>query len=213
MAPSFYVGHSEQDKKRQQPILDYDWRTNRYTPAKLPGFRAPSAQQYRVEIGFNHNVSSPGCDSTLASYVDETVLSRSWQLIGNITSLYPGSDVSGGIYLYRRQSILLAYLVQQQIASQQARKSSQNNLEPFRICETGFGSGHSAALFLASAPNVEVVTFDKFDRPYQTATFKALKGYFGNRLTRVIGDSCKTVKSFRKQCDFLHGSSRENACD
>ena len=54
---------------------------------------------------------------------------------------------------------------------------------------------------------MEVVSFDKFDRPYQLASFYALRSYFGKRLTRSIGDSCKTVKSYGKQCDFLHGSS------
>ena len=53
----------------------------------------------------------------------------------------------------------------------------------------------------------ETLSFDKFERPYQLASFYALRGYFGKRLTRSIGDSCKTVKNYGKQCDFLHGSS------
>ena len=85
--------------------------------------------------------------------------------------------------------------------------SRPEKLKPFRVCETGYGSGHSAALFLSSAPNVELVTFDKFDRPYQTATFSALRSLYGKRLSRVVGDSCITVKQYKKQCDFLHGSS------
>ena len=61
-----------------------------------------------------------------------------------------------------------------------------------------------------TAPNVEVVTFDTFDRPYQTASFYALQGVFGSeRLTRVIGDSCDTVSHYKGHCDFLHGSSRK----
>lgn len=206
MAPSYYVGYSEQTGKLRLPELKYDWMKNRFAAPKLPGYLVPKAQSKYLDMSFNRNVLSPRCNATLGFYVDEAMLDDSWQLIHNITSQFPGSDVSGGIFLYKRQTILLAYLVQQQIASR-AAKGGRNYLEPFRICETGFGSGHSAALFLSSAPNVEVVTFDKFDRPYQDATFSALRGYFGDRMYRVVGNSCRTVKSFKKQCDFLHGSS------
>ena len=210
MAPSFHVGHSEQsDRKLLLPPLSYDWRTTRFAATKLPGLLVPRKTQSKYDVSFNRNMLSPRCNATLGSYIDEGMLQESWRLIHNITSLYPGSDVSGGLFLYPRQTILLTYLVQREIASRAAKNTASENLEPFRICETGFGSGHSAALFLSSAPNVEVVSFDKYDRPYQSASFSALQGYFGHRLTRVVGDSCDTVKTYKKGCHFLHGSSRE----
>mmetsp|Transcript_27038 Transcript_27038/g.41413 ORF Transcript_27038/g.41413 Transcript_27038/m.41413 type:complete len:276 (-) Transcript_27038:249-1076(-) len=117
-----------------------------------------------------------------------------------------------------------------------------SNNRPFQICETGFGAGHSAALFLSSFDNddvkmdVRVVTFDKFDRPYQLPIVKKLQQKFEGRLTYIQGNSCKTVPAYleKKQehrngsgrtrdetdgnnvnddtfdfagCDFLHGSS------
>lgn len=205
MAPSFYVGHSEQMmKKYPMPMLNYDWRnTRRFVAPKLPGLLVPKETKSKYDVAYNKEVLPPRCNTTLGSYIDEEILYDSWKLIHNITLLYPGSEVSGGIFLYPRQSMLISYLIQREIAS----RAAQNDFEPFRVCETGFGSGHSAALFLSSHPNVEVVSFDKFDRPYQNAAFLALRGVYGKRLTRSIGDSCLTVKAYGKQCDFLHGSS------
>ncbi|KAL7552327.1 hypothetical protein ACHAWF_015555 [Thalassiosira exigua] len=208
LAPSFYVGHSEQKKYDLEPELKYDWKSEKFAARKLPGLLLPLDQQYKYDVQPNRNVSIPRCNQTLDSYVDENMLRDSWGMIDKITELYPGSDVSGGIFLYQRQQLLIAYLVQQEIASRAADGLDPNNVKPFRVCETGFGSGHSAALFLSAAPNVEVVTFDKFNRPYQNAIVHGLWGYFGRRrLTRVFGDSCETVKSYGKKCDFLHGSS------
>ena len=35
-----------------------------------------------------------------------------------------------------------------------------------------------------------------------------MRSFFGSRrLSRVVGDSCSTVKAFGKKCDFVHGSS------
>lgn len=206
MAPSFYVGHSEQMmSKYPMPMLNYDWRETRlFVAPRLPGKLVTKETKSKYDVAYNKVVLPPRCNATsLASYIDEEMLHDSWNLIHNITLLYPGSDVSGGIFLYPRQSMLLSYLIQNEIASRAAR----NNFEPFRVCETGFGSGHSAALFLSSHPNVEVVSFDWFDRPYQNAAFLALRGYYGKRLTRSFGDSCNTVKAYGKDCDFFHGSS------
>ncbi len=208
MAPSFYVGHSEQtDRKLALPLLSYDWRTKQFVATKLPGMLTPRITQSKYDVRFNKVVLQPRCNATLSTYIDEGMLKESWELVHNITSLYPESDVSGGIFLYPRQMILLTYLVQRQIALRAEINEASD--EPFRICETGFGSGHSAALFLSMGPNVEVVSFDKFDRPYQSASFVALQDYFGKRLTRKIGNSCSTVEKYTKTCHFLHGSSRE----
>ncbi len=206
MAPGFYVGYSEQFdvRKYNLPMLDYDWIQHKFVAPTLPG-RLVLKKQSKYDVALNRNVQPPVCNATLLDhYIDTDMLEDSWQLINNVTSLHPGSDVSGGIYLYPRQAMLLVYLVQREVAS---RANMQKILQPFRVCETGFGSGHSAALFLSSAPNIEVVSFDKFDRPYQNAAFSARRSLYGNRLSRVVGDSCNTVKQYRKKCDFLHGSS------
>lgn len=209
MAPGFYVGHSEQFdvKKYNLPLLDYDWNRRKFVAPTLPG-QLLLKKQSKYDVALNRNVSPPVCNTTfLDHYIDTGMIEESWQLINNITSLHPGSDVSGGIYLYPRQAMLLVYLVQREVASRARMRNSQKTLQPFRVCETGFGSGHSAALFLSSAPNIQVVSFDKFDRQYQNAAFSALRSLYGNRLTRVVGDSCNTVKQYKKKCDFLHGSS------
>lgn len=211
MAPGFHVGHSEQFhlKKYNLPMLDYDWNRHKFVAPTLPGRLVPKKQS-KYEVVLNRNVQPPVCNTTsLGHYIDTDMLEESWQIINNITSLHPGADVSGGIYLYPRQAMLLVYLVQREVAARAKIRKRQKTLQPFRVCETGFGSGHSAALFLSSGPNIEVVSFDKFDRPYQNAAFSALRSLYGygKRLTRVVGDSCKTVKQYKKKCDFLHGSS------
>merc|ERR1712238_116235 len=70
-------------------------------------------------------------------------------------------------------------------------------------------------------PNVEVVSFDRFDRPNQIPSFLALESYFGNhhgvggteeeqpRIQRIAGDSCINARNYKKECHFLHGSSSE----
>lgn len=208
VAPSFYVGQSEMITAPifAVPLPTYNWERARFEPARLPGetfYKKPEKNKYH-SFALQQDVKTPGCNATLGSYIDENMLSDSWQMIQNITSLFPASDVSGGIFLYERQALLLAYLVQRESASMAAATSNKQ----FVICETGFGSGHGAALFLSSSPNVQVISFDKYDRPYQSAVFYALRSLFGSsRLMRVVGDSCSTVKQFGKKCDFIHGSS------
>ena len=160
LAPSFYVGQSEKITKKlfAVPLPTYSWERARFEPARLPGqtFYKPEKNKYR-SIALQQDVKTPGCNATLGSYIDENMLSDSWQMIENVTSLYPASDVSGGIFLYKRQALLLAYLVQRESASMAAAASDKQ----FLICETGFGSGHGAALFLSSSPNVQVVRVNR----------------------------------------------------
>jgi len=58
-----------------------------------------------------------------------------------------------------------------------------------------------------------VISFDKFDRPYQPAVVAQIRKQYGeDRLHIVKGDSCKTVPSYLQKvdfpgCDFLHASS------
>mmetsp|Transcript_2119 Transcript_2119/g.2853 ORF Transcript_2119/g.2853 Transcript_2119/m.2853 type:complete len:240 (+) Transcript_2119:709-1428(+) len=93
-------------------------------------------------------------------------------------------------------------------------KEQGKTIDWFRVCETGFGSGHSSALFLSAAKHVKVVTFDKFDRPYQKQSVQILNKLFSvdgeDRLEYRAGDSCKELTKYVEeggQCDFLHGSS------
>lgn len=116
-----------------------------------------------------------------------------------------GSKVSGGIFLYPRQSFLFIRLIQELEKQQQPI---------IRVCETGFGGGHSSALFLAASPRVQLITFDKFDRPYQPPAIQLLQERFGtDRITHVAGDTCKTVPEHfnntatSQYCDVIHGSS------
>jgi len=132
-----------------------------------------------------------------------------WDAINSIVDGFPNSDVSGGISLYPRQQMFLDSLIRQE----QHSKSLKGDQGPFRICETGFGAGHSAAFFLSLGDDVQVISFDKFDRPYQPAIVRQIRKQFGeDRLHIVEGDSCKTVPSYLQKndfpgCDFLHASS------
>ena len=142
-----------------------------------------------------------------------------WEEIQNITSKYPKAPVSGGIFLYKRQQNLLKFLVQTLSTRFQAKYGRK-----MRFCETGFGSGHLASFILAGTDAVDVITFDKFNRPYQIPIADMLSKKYPNRFLKVVGDSCQTVPKYlmsnwtnapledlqkveQVQCDFLHGSS------
>ena len=143
-------------------------------------------------------------EAVVGSNVFET-----WNEIDQLVSHFPSAKVSGGIYLYARQAALLTSLIKM-------HTSRMKQTDVFYLCETGYGSGHSAALFLAASENVKVITFDKFDRPYQLSTIDILKKKFpgnGNlpsRIEHYAGDSCKEYGKYVENggiCDFLHGSS------
>lgn len=89
------------------------------------------------------------------------------------------------------------------------RQDSKNR---FLVCETGFGAGHSAALWLTSSPNIDVLVFDNLDRPYQVDCLELLRNRFPGRIKSIAGDTCKTVPQHFKAdgaqpCDFVHASS------
>lgn len=149
---------------------------------------------------------------------------RHWKYIDDITNRqFPNARVSGGIFLYPRQATILTRLIQRVHAGFRDHKKT------ITICETGYGSGHSMALFQeasASIGPVRVISFDKFDRPYQMPIWNHLNNTIsasgrtselqkrGNHNTKksfdfVKGDSCKTVPSHlpHLHCDILHGSS------
>ena len=151
-------------------------------------------------------------------------LISSWQSIDATVAKYPKARISGGIFLYPIQQQLFFIVVEIMERALQASLPDR----PLRICETGFGAGHSAALFLAASRNTAVVTFDKFDRPYQRPAANLLTNKYPNRFATVAGDSCLTVPTTlsskwdpkpvpisengklmtkKIQCDMLHGSS------
>jgi len=161
-------------------------------------------------------------EQTYRSMPPEELLS-SWQSIDAQVAAYPQARVSGGIFLYPRQQVLFS-----EIVDKFAKGLASHPGRPLRICETGFGAGHSAALFLAASPNTVVVSFDRFDRPYQKPAAQILLKKYPTRFTTITGNSCLTVPETLSskwnpepvdirengeltskpiQCDLLHGSS------
>ena len=166
-----------------------------------------------------------------------------WQAIDNTTAKYlsKNTKVSGGLFLYPRQANLFAKVMEDLISLHHQKqkhnhdhKHDQNR--PFQVCETGFGSGHSTAFFLSQSEDAQIVTFDKFDRPYQIPVVELLQQEFPDRIQHVAGNSCETLPQFFKEsesdiesnqqqhqqklkhrtrislpsfqrCDLLHGSS------
>lgn len=150
--------------------------------------------------------------STDGGIIGESVY-RHWKSIDEtINQKFPHARVSGGIFLYPRQSSILTHLIRRVHAGQIGHEKTVT------ICETGYGSGHSMALFQdasASIGPVRVVSFDKFDRPYQLPIWHSLNQTISTAYNNkrsfdfVKGDSCKTVPKHLAsfQCDILHGSS------
>ena len=138
-----------------------------------------------------------------------------WGSIDELVKRYPNAKVSGGIFLYDLQSAMLSSVVKE-LATQVYEKEGRS----LNVCETGFGAGHSAALFLEASPHVTVHSFDMFDRPYQDQIIEEILNSGKTRRLRIHqGNSCITVPMWLKErlvksvskhllkCDFLHGSS------
>jgi len=132
---------------------------------------------------------------------------------------------SGGIFLYERQAHILLAITIRLLQWQDSEKR-------LMVCETGFGAGHSAILWLTAGTGVvldnttmEVVSFDSFDRVYQEQAIIWIEEHLidtpidsvrGNmmELTSIKGNSCDTVPQFfmvnkkvKGLCDIIHGSS------
>lgn len=198
--------------------------SNFVCPSRARYFRDRMADEVDKALNvFTTIVESDVCpnDGSIGSTLPSH-LAKHWRAINDIVESFPGSKVSGGIFLYPLQASLLSSIVEVLGTSLYARE--KRNLT---VCETGFGASHSAALFLASSQFSHVHTFDKFDRPYQLPLLKQLQSKFAGRLTHHKGDSCKTVPRVLTatgaasrndntvKCDFLHGSSlcRSDNCD
>ena len=143
-----------------------------------------------------------------------------WNELDSITASYKGSRISGGLFLYPRQTQMLTKLIDNLLRwkEEEHRHDMSNERNFLQICETGFGAGHSASFFLAISNKTKVISFDKFDRPYQLPILEKLKQTYTDRLHHVPGNSCKSVPNFFKEssnhnldafqgCDLIHGSS------
>jgi len=167
------------------------------------------------------------CASMNASSIDGSIIGESvfhqWKYIDEtIEREFPNSKVSGGIFLYPRQASILTHLIKCIHAGLGDRRKM------ITVCETGYGAGHSMALFQEASTfigPVRVISFDKFDRPYQLRIWHHFNKTISASPIRqpqndddhnrkklfdfVEGDSCKTVPNHLPsfQCDILHGSS------
>jgi hypothetical protein len=127
-------------------------------------------------------------------------LERLWMQIDSIVAQHPNLPVSGGVFLCPRHTAMLTLIT---------KALDRKTKRPLQICETGFGGGHSMALFLDAAPTAEFYSFETYERRYQNRVWKLLLNHTDSRKKRFIGDSCLSVpaKFPDLQCDLLHGSS------
>ena len=76
-----------------------------------------------------------------------------------------------------------------------------------RICEIGFNAGHSAFIFLASNPNVSLVSFDLGRYPFTKVMAEHIQSLFPGRFNIIYGDTTKTVPeantTLYKACDMV----------
>ena len=92
---------------------------------------------------------------------------RSWAALDAALRARVGAipDASDGIFLYEDQ---MAHALQAV-----ARHAAQRGAAA--VCETGFGAGHSATLFMTIA-NVTVLSFDEMALPHQRAALEQEQG-------------------------------------
>jgi len=225
LMPHFYIGHSKEQKEFLWPSSKFKYNPNNamliteYVPGKS------RANKRNENLSSQYSGSIPNSKQVDKAF-QKGIFQPLWHEIDTITASYNGSKISGGIFLYPRQTILIANLILElvklkellkELPKQRPKKRPKKGMKTrgrsysekvVTVCETGFGAGHSAALFLSLSPNVNVITFDKFDRPYQIPIALKLKKKFPNRFRIVQGDSCETLPEYLNlKCDFLHGSS------
>ena len=177
----------------------------------------------RTEQDITNHSKNDFCDSINTSPMDGGVIGesvfRQWNYIDEtIEREFPKSKVSGGIFLYPRQASILTHLTK----IIHAGLGDGDHSKTITICETGYGSGHSMALFQEASISIgpiRLISFDKFDRPYQLPIWHHFNesssisaGDDHNRTKTfdyVKGNSCETVPKHLQliQCDVLHGSS------
>lgn len=83
----------------------------------------------------------------------------------------------------------------------------------FNVCQTGYGQGHSAAMFLEASPNVNLQLMARLNLTTQTSLLYSLQTTkdYQNRIKHKKCDSCLYMLELERkngiQCDFLHGLS------
>lgn len=207
--------------------LFHTWSFNRYAGTSFDENIIQDSSTTSDTFFLSTESNRPGkdvCDSVNASFTNSGIIGESvfrhWKFIDDTTKQeFPDAGVSGGIFLYPRQASILTHLI--------SRMHAWGRKKTITICETGYGSGHSMALFQEASTSVRVVSFDKFDRPYQLPIWHRLNetisatnsrssrklqdknNYSQKSFDFVKGDSCKTVPNHLSslQCDVLHGSS------
>eukprot|EP00288_Rhodomonas_lens_P007024 CAMPEP_0177739610 /NCGR_PEP_ID=MMETSP0484_2-20121128/27119_1 /TAXON_ID=354590 /ORGANISM="Rhodomonas lens, Strain RHODO" /LENGTH=182 /DNA_ID=CAMNT_0019253687 /DNA_START=122 /DNA_END=667 /DNA_ORIENTATION=- len=166
------------------------WRSNFTSAAAVGVLVLLLFAARRVWLAFTTSTASSSPIAKL-SRGEQMVRSGLWDELTAATSHYPGEKVSGGIFLYKRQTSMLSRLLEE-MASEHEQSGRR-----VQVCETGFGAGHSTALWLASHPLVDVLVFDNFDRAYQRECLEVLEASFPGRVTHVEGDTCKTVPGYQ----------------
>merc|ERR1712008_42938 len=105
--------------------------------------------------------------------------------------------ISGGIFLYLEQANHLLKLLSEQLKIWEKTMTGgvSGAAKRFRVCETGYGSGHSAAMWLSYDPRISVTSFDYFNKPHQKKTLDFLHKKFGKeRLEAKKGDTCASTE-------------------
>ena len=145
---------------------------------------------------------SQACDDAPAGLCD---VCREWAALDRAIAPHVGRQLSGGIFIYRQQALHLLKLLRE--ASRRGAGTT--------FCETGFNAGHASLLGLLT-PNVSVVSFDLFRRPYQEVARRHLEERFPGRLRVVPGDTRATLPAFIEAqqqrhegwaCDVVHTSA------
>ena len=164
-------------------------------------------------------------------------LNSLWMDIDEIVSKFPNLPISSGIYLYPRQRSIMTILIQILTAGKQLQnrlynyehendngqdqQQSRDEIQPLRICETGFAAGHLSSMLLHYSPSSELFSFDLYNRRYQNQIWKMIIEPYGKetddrgipgptpRRKRYMGDSCVSVPAMypKIHCDIIHSSS------
>ena len=228
LMPYFYVGHSEYPGQLKKGTLKYDDKKGLYKAVAYPGKNEiilPPNLATASESGSSNLIPDASaalmneyhCNAIENNTATENNNVRNlWNELDSIAASYKGSSISGGIFLYPRQTQLLTKVIDNLIHLKNEHRHDERNF--LQICETGFGAGHSASFFLAISNKTKVITFDKFDRPYQLPILEKLKNMYPDRLHHIQGNSCESVPHFFTEpsnkkydafqgCDLIHGSS------
>lgn len=210
--PHFYVGHAEQLNNMFGIEIKED-SNGRFTTKKISGKKYEERTTSEKDKAVPQDMVTSVLKNAPANCEERPdeigFVQKVWDTIDKTVLSYTPQNsqrnkVSGGLFLYPRQSFLLQQMIQALL--------KDHPYPNFNVCETGFGAGHSSSFFLSQNENIKIVTFDKFDRNYQLPILNILRDSFQERIIHVMGNSCLTLSSFFQEntshrCDLLHGSS------